>query len=63
MKRYVWPNQNNLFVNNTTMSLYRIAGTITFILIGLAAFGVAAIPGWFTGIFAILAAIGLGAGV
>lgn len=45
------------------MSLYRIAGTITFILIGLEAFGLSVIPGWFLGIFAILAAIGLGAGV
>lgn len=45
------------------MSLYRIAGTITFILIGLNAFSVGQIPTWFLGIFAILAAIGLGAGV
>jgi hypothetical protein len=44
------------------MTVFRIAGGITFILIGIAAFGFNPIPTWFLGIAAVLAGLALLAG-
>lgn len=43
--------------------LYRIAGGITFLIIAVAALGIAAVPSLVLGLFAALAGIGLLAGI
>jgi len=43
--------------------VYRITGGITFLLLGLQAFGVGVIPGVIVGIFALVTGVSLLAGV
>lgn len=39
--------------------VYRIAGGIFFILLGIQSFGLGAVPTWFTGIIAFIAGLAL----